>query len=189
MKRTFGVLVVLLLLVLSVVVFVSPELFGAGGCRMTRTIPKPAVLVSAESAWVNMDTLVTSWAGPRFVDLDQYRKMGATRMIVSSRIIIADTDIDSFYQRIRLTDDGLNCIVADSQKCLTSTAGSAVYKDYPLDSLYQFQYGQVNLMIFGDAAGTAIQTITVRTDVMFLDYQGRMVARLTSGPLSTSFQE
>lgn len=185
MKRTIGLLMVAGLLL----VIVSAELFGAAGHRMTRLVPEPIHALSAESAYVSLDTLWSPWAGSRFYNLDDWRYKGATRALIRISVATSDADIDSCEVLTRFTDDGLNHVVVDSQEVTGSTTGSAMYKDYPLDSLYGHPYMQILTRAFGDAAGTAIQTIWFRVSVDFLDYQGRMLGRIGPYKVPSSFQE
>lgn len=184
MKRTFGLLMVALLLVI-----VSADLFGAAGHRMTRLFPQPGPNLQAESAYVSMDTLVSAWSGNRFFDLDFMRRQGAVRAIVQTTVTGADADVDSAEVLTRFTFDGLNHVVVDSQEVLPTTVGSSVYKDLPLDSLYSQPYMQIIARVHGDAAGTAIQSVSLQTSVLFLDYNRKLIGRHGGKPYSTSFQE
>jgi hypothetical protein len=184
MKKTIGVLLVALLLVM-----VSTELFGAAGHRMTRLFPEPRPGLMAESTYVMMDTLFSPWSADRFFDLDQMRLQGASRAIISVYVTSSDADVDSATVLTRFTDDGLNHVVVDSQEVLPTTVGSAMYKDYPLDSLYTMRYMQIISRVHGDAAGTAIQTVGFGVNILFVDYNRKLIARKSVRPLITSFQE
>jgi hypothetical protein len=179
----------IVLLVMGLLLMVSADLFGAAGHRMTRLFPLPGPNLQAESAWVSMDTLYSPWSGDRFFDLDFWRMQGAVRAIVQVTVTSADADIDSISVLTRFTFDGANYSVVDSQEVTGSTAGSSMYKDLPLDSLYSQPYMQIIARVFGDAAGTAIQSINLRPSVLFLDYNRKLIARKGGIPYQTSFQE
>jgi len=185
MKRAICAVVMGLLLVV-----LAADLFAAAGHRMTRFVPRPSGTgIMAESAYVSMDTLMSPWSGARFIDLDKYRVEGATRMIVYLYVKGSDTDMDSCEILTRFTDDGLNHVVVDSQEVTGSTTGSAMYKDYPLDSLYSQRYMQIIGRTHGDAAGTAIQTISFAVSIVFVDYNRTFIKRYGPDIITSSFQE
>jgi hypothetical protein len=156
---------------------------------MTRFVPEPKTGISAESAYVSLDTIYSPWSGTRFLDLDDWRKKGATRMITHVWVSTSDADMDSCEVLTRFTSDGLNHVVVDSQEVTGSTAGSAMYKDYPLDSLYGQQYMQMLARTWGDAAGSAIQTIVFSVTVDFVDYNRKYIGRLGPFKVTNNFQE
>lgn len=152
MKR--GLLTMLIGIML---VLMASQVFAAAGYRH-------AVLFPRASFTAGDSTATTTWldAANWFDWRGEAIKSQFSGMRLRVYVAKNDADIDSISIITRLGDDGKTSNTIDSSEITGSTLLSGMSKTYTADSAYWFSNKMISYaVIYGDAAGTAVQTITL----------------------------
>lgn len=146
------------LMVLIVVLALGMQAFGAAGYRS-------GIVLFPQSGYSNTDTTWATTVGDKANWFDwrayasQYKATGWGLCVT---VKAQDADIDSIEVMTAGSGNKVTLAVIDSSEITGSTLGSALHKIYTTDSTYGFYpYAITYARVFGDAAGTATQTITL----------------------------
>ncbi len=178
-KLLIGCLLVLLL---------AANLLGAAGYRSGIILYPKSGYSNTDSTWATTFSDATNWK-----DLQKYAIQNqASAFLLSVAVVTNDADVDTIHVVTRMSDvAGGTGVVIDSQEVTGSTAYSAISKYYSADSLYWSLGNMITYArVYGDAAGTATQTIRVKVKMSWLNkFTGQWITYEGEQPLSVSFVE
>lgn len=178
----------ILILTVAVVALLAANVFGAAGYRCTLLFPNSNRVDDGTGAITYDDSTWANFANKQnCIDLFEMAKNAKT--IVSKVVVAAnDADIDSIAVITRSSVDGSNFTVVDSGEITGSTLGSADTFTVAIAASEVGRYLQTTARVFGDAAGTATQTIILKTFLLFYDGLGQPYM-IRESTVNTSFAE
>lgn len=158
--------VILVILALVMVLGIATQADAAAGYRSGVVIFPQAGFAAADSTWATTVGDATNWFDWRRFALDNNVNGWGISVTVKNE----DADVDSIAVVTIASPNATSSsfAVVDSSEITGSTANSTMVKTYTTSDTYgYYPYLMTYARVFGDAAGTATQTITLRVRVWY----------------------
>ena len=181
MKRgLLGLLVIMLMLAMGT------QAYAAAGYRSGIVLYPYEGYSNSDSTWAT-----TVGDGANWFDWRAYAAgHKANGMGVAVTVKTADADVDSIMVVFAGSADKKNLVAFDSSEITGSTAGSGMVKVYTTSDTYgYYPYRIVYARVWGDAAGSATQTITLTVSVWWYNTLSATFVNYKQYDIDVSFAE